>query len=93
MAALHPLGRVGRAAEVADTVAFLLSDHASFINGVTLPIDGGRAANGPTLKGSDGPMRCSELRPMRHDCGRGGRSGAGFDDGAVVGDAVDDRGA
>jgi NAD(P)-dependent dehydrogenase (short-subunit alcohol dehydrogenase family) len=47
MAALHPLGRVGSAAEVADTVAFLLSDHAGFINGVTLPIDGGRAANGP----------------------------------------------
>jgi NAD(P)-dependent dehydrogenase (short-subunit alcohol dehydrogenase family) len=46
MAALHPLGRVGTAAEVADTVAFLLSHAAGFINGVVLPIDGGRAANG-----------------------------------------------
>jgi NAD(P)-dependent dehydrogenase (short-subunit alcohol dehydrogenase family) len=46
MAALHPLGRVGTGAEVADTVAYLLSDHASFINGVILPIDGGRAAAG-----------------------------------------------
>jgi NAD(P)-dependent dehydrogenase (short-subunit alcohol dehydrogenase family) len=47
MAALHPLGRVGTPAEVADAVAFLLSAQASFINGVILPIDGGRAANGP----------------------------------------------
>ena len=46
MAALHPLGRVGTPAEVADTVAFLLSGQAGFINGVVLPIDGGRAANG-----------------------------------------------
>lgn len=47
MAALHPLGRVGTAAEVADTVAFLLSHAASFINGIVLPIDGGRSVNGP----------------------------------------------
>jgi NAD(P)-dependent dehydrogenase (short-subunit alcohol dehydrogenase family) len=46
MAALHPIGRVGTPAEVADTVAFLLSEQAGFINGVTLPVDGGRAANG-----------------------------------------------
>jgi NAD(P)-dependent dehydrogenase (short-subunit alcohol dehydrogenase family) len=46
MAALHPLGRVGTATEVADTVAYLLSDHASFINGVILPVDGGRAVSG-----------------------------------------------
>lgn len=47
MAALHPLGRVGTATEAAETVAFLLSPSAGFINGVVLPIDGGRAANGP----------------------------------------------
>jgi NAD(P)-dependent dehydrogenase (short-subunit alcohol dehydrogenase family) len=46
MAALHPLGRVGTPTEVADTIAFLLSPAAGFINGVVLPIDGGRAANG-----------------------------------------------
>jgi NAD(P)-dependent dehydrogenase (short-subunit alcohol dehydrogenase family) len=46
MAALHPLGRVGTAEEVADTVAFLLSPAAGFINGTVVPIDGGRAANG-----------------------------------------------
>lgn len=39
MRRLHPLGRVGRAEEVAATVAYLLSDEASFISGVTLPVE------------------------------------------------------
>lgn len=46
MAALHPLGRVGSSTEVADAVHFLLSSRAAFINGVVLPVDGGRAVNG-----------------------------------------------
>lgn len=41
---LHPAGRLGKPIEVAKTVLFLASDDASFISGVTLPIDGGYTA-------------------------------------------------
>jgi NAD(P)-dependent dehydrogenase (short-subunit alcohol dehydrogenase family) len=35
-----PLGRLGRPSEVADAVAYLLSDEASFISGIDLLVDG-----------------------------------------------------
>ncbi|OAD62283.1 3-oxoacyl-[acyl-carrier-protein] reductase FabG [Eufriesea mexicana] len=38
----HALGRTGDASEVAKAIAYLASDDASFITGVTLSIDGGR---------------------------------------------------
>ncbi len=40
-AAKIPLGRAGGAQEVARSVAFLLSEHARFINGATILLDGG----------------------------------------------------
>jgi NAD(P)-dependent dehydrogenase (short-subunit alcohol dehydrogenase family) len=39
----HPLGRVGKASEIADLIYFLASDKASWITGATYSIDGGRA--------------------------------------------------
>jgi NAD(P)-dependent dehydrogenase (short-subunit alcohol dehydrogenase family) len=43
MALLHPLGRVARPDEIAAAIVHLLSDDASFINGATVPVDGGRS--------------------------------------------------
>lgn len=39
----HPIGRVGKADEVADLILFLASPHAGWVTGVTYSIDGGRA--------------------------------------------------
>jgi NAD(P)-dependent dehydrogenase (short-subunit alcohol dehydrogenase family) len=42
MGIVHPMGRVARPEEVAAAIAHLLSGDASFINGATVPVDGGR---------------------------------------------------
>lgn len=47
---VHPLGRMGLASEVADSVVFLASQRASFITGQVVFVDGGRHCVGPVPK-------------------------------------------
>ncbi len=41
LVAQEPMDRLGEPREIADAVAWLLSDEASFVTGVALPVDGG----------------------------------------------------
>ena len=41
---LHPMGRLGRADEVASAALYLASDESGFVTGATLPVDGGYTA-------------------------------------------------
>jgi NAD(P)-dependent dehydrogenase (short-subunit alcohol dehydrogenase family) len=44
LTALHPLGRLGEASDIANAIAFLISDEASWITGQAIAIDGGFTA-------------------------------------------------
>lgn len=42
--ARHPLGRLGQPEDIANAILFLVSEEASFITGIALPVDGGYTA-------------------------------------------------
>jgi NAD(P)-dependent dehydrogenase (short-subunit alcohol dehydrogenase family) len=58
-----PMRRVGRSEEVAAAVLWLCGDQASFVTGVTLPIDGGQYA------GLKPPQMYKQGQPMEADRG------------------------
>ncbi len=42
--ALSPLGRIAQPAEIAEVVAFLFSDRASYVSGASIVVDGASSA-------------------------------------------------
>ena len=44
LAAQAPAGRPAAPEEIAETIVFLATDRASFVQGAILPVDGGRTA-------------------------------------------------
>ncbi len=44
VAEITPIGRIARAEEIAEAAAWLLSDYASYVTGLALPVDGGMSA-------------------------------------------------
>jgi NAD(P)-dependent dehydrogenase (short-subunit alcohol dehydrogenase family) len=44
MAAVEPVGRMGKPEEIAEAVVWLCSEAASFVTGLPMPVDGGIAA-------------------------------------------------
>ena len=45
MIAEIPVGRIGETSEVASAIAFLASPAAAYINGINIPVDGGRTGS------------------------------------------------
>ena len=43
----HPVGRLGKPDDIANAVAWLVSDEAAFVSGILLPVDGGLTAGAP----------------------------------------------
>ena len=48
---MHPIGRVGTIAEVANVCLFLASDEASFVTGANYTVDGGLSVKGEQPQG------------------------------------------
>jgi len=66
-APLNPLGRVGQPQELADLASYLVSDHAGYINGEMVTIDGGahlRSSGAEDLLNWT-PEQWAALRPSR----------------------------
>ena len=62
LAEIYPMRRLGRPTDIANAALYLASDEASFVNGVTLPVDGGfMAGTDAFVKAATGGRTAREL--------------------------------
>ncbi len=62
LAQIYPMRRLGRPIDIANAALYLASDEASFVNGVTLPVDGGfMAGTDAFVKAATGGRTSREL--------------------------------
>ena len=52
-----PLNRMGKAEDIANCAVFLSTDSASYITGITIPVDGGQTLTCPNF-----PFTVSQVR-------------------------------
>ena len=48
---LNPTKRFGVSEEIANAVLFLAGDESSYVNGISLPVDGGLSSSHPVVPG------------------------------------------
>lgn len=66
---LHMIGRQGTLEEVSDAVLFLCSEHAGFVTGSCLRVDGGHSALGPQGKEKHSPTEARKAAGVSFQAG------------------------
>lgn len=62
-----PLGRLGQPEDIANAIAYLVSDDSSYVNGAALLVDGGGSAYSPGWFGTDFRVRKRSAWALRHE--------------------------